>query len=373
MSAMAREVKRLVVKVGTSILTSKSGHFSRPHVEKVSSEVLEVVKEGREVVLVSSGAIACGMDVLGLKARPRELPQLQACAAIGQGKLMKIYEDFFSRRDFHTAQVLLTRDGMEDRERYLNARNTLHALLRMGVLPIVNENDTVATEEIRFGDNDNLSAFVSSMVDADLLVILSDVEGFYLDGNRRLETVRSIDQIQQDLKGHLYRVDRAKTKGGMEAKLEAARFAMQAGVPMVIANGLEPEIVRKILRGESVGTYFQAWEKRRNLRKNWLAFSQTKGDIAVDEGARKAVVEQAKSLLPTGVVRVHGTFRMGDTVRLVDTKGHEIARGLVNYGHEELDKIKGQRTSRIPEILGYKYYDEVVHRDNLVVTSGERP
>ncbi len=372
MKSPATQAKRVVVKVGTSILTSKTGHFSKEHVEKIAEEIFGVLKQGYEIVLVSSGAIACGMDVLDMKSRPKELPKLQACAAIGQGKLMKIYEDFFAKRKFHTAQVLLTRDGIQDRERHLNIRNTLNTLIKMHVLPIVNENDTVATEEIRFGDNDNLSAFVSSLIGADLLIILSDVDGFYLEGKKRLETVQSLTQIDRELKGHLYHMERAKTTGGMEAKLEAARIAMQAGVPMVIANGFEAGILQKILAGQSVGTRFLAQERKRNLKKNWLAFSHAKGDVQVDHGARKALIEQGKSLLPSGILKVHGSFGIGDAVRIVDSENKEVARGLVNYDNEELDKIKGIRTDKIREILGYKYYDEAVHRDNLVITSGEK-
>ena len=371
MKEKLKKAKRVVVKVGTSILTSKAGLFSKDEVERISQEILDILNEGYEVVLVSSGAIGCGMDVVGLKARPKELPALQACAAIGQGKLMKIYEDFFSKKKFHTAQVLLTRDGIQDRERYLNARNTFNALLRMRVLPVVNENDTVATEEIRFGDNDNLSAFVSALVEADLLVILSDVDGFYLKGKTRLDHVKSLGQIDKELRAHLYTNDRAKTTGGMEAKLEAARLAMQSGVPMVIANGREKGVLRKVLAGESVGTWFHASEKKRALRKNWLAFSHTKGDVEVDDGARKALVDRGKSLLPTGIRKVKGAFSLGDAVRIVDARGAEIGRGLANYGAEELEKIRGHRTDEIQKILGYKYYDEVIHRDNFVVMTGE--
>jgi glutamate 5-kinase len=363
--------RRIVVKVGTSILTSKNGQFSKEQVERVSSEILDVLKEGCRAVLVSSGAIACGMDVIGMKVRPKELPGLQACAAIGQGKLMKIYEDFFSRRKFHTAQVLLTRDGIQEHARYLNARNTLNALLRMSVLPVVNENDTVATEEIRFGDNDTLSALVSSLVDADLLIILSDVDGFYVEGKNRLETVRSLAEIDGNLRSHVYKNERARTTGGMETKLEAARFAMQAGVPMIIASGREPGVLHRILSGEKLGTLFLAGEKKRQSRKNWLAFSHPQGTIRIDDGARKALVDQGRSLLPSGILSVDGNFDLGDAVRVLDSGGKEIARGLVNYNAEQTARIKGLKTDQIRETLGYKDFDEVIHRDNLVVTSGD--
>lgn len=370
MNVSLKHVKRIVVKVGTSVLVAGGGKLSKRRIDAVAGEVLNLLNEGREVVMVTSGAIACGMEALGLKARPKELPKLQACAAIGQGKLMKIYEDYFSRRHFHTAQILLTRDGLQDRERYLNARNTLNALLRMRILPIVNENDTVATEEIRFGDNDILSALVSSLIAADLLVILSDVDGFYLKDKTRLGTIHSLSQIESELKEHLYTVQREKTRGGMEAKLEAACFAMQAGVPMVIASGLGTGVLAKILGRESVGTWFYANERKRTQRKNWLAFSHTKGDIEIDEGAVKAVVHGGKSLLPSGIVKTSGSFQLGDAVRVLGPRGQEIGRGLVNYAQEEIERIRGRKTDEIQGVLGYKDYDEVVHRDNFVITLG---
>jgi len=360
-------LRRVVVKVGTSILTDRSGQFSKERAEKLCVQILEALKMGREIVLVSSGAIASGMDVLGLKTRPKELPKLQACAAVGQGKLMRVYEEFFAKRGFHTAQVLLTRDGVEDRERYLNARNTLQTLLRMKILPIVNENDTVATEEIRFGDNDTLSALVGSLVEADLLLILSDVEGFYRRDKTLVKKVETVHQIHQDLRKHLFQNKREKTTGGMETKLEAARFLMQAGIPMVVANGSDEHVLAKILEGKDVGTWFSGVPERRAQKKNWLAFSKTSGDIHVDAGARKALAEGGKSLLPSGIVRISGEFGIGAIVRVLDADGVLIARGLTNYSFEELDKIKGLKTQEIHKALGYKYYDEVIHRDNLVI------
>lgn len=363
-----KEAGRIVVKVGASVLTAGGEKISKTSVERVAEEVLGLMRDGCQVVLVSSGAIACGMEALGLKARPKELPRLQACAAIGQGKLMKLYEDFFSRHQFHTAQVLLTRDGLQDRERYLNTRNTINTLLRMGILPVVNENDTVATEEIRFGDNDILSALVSSLAEADLLVILSDVDGFYLKDRTRVDSIVSLSQIDQELKKHLVVHNRAKTTGGMEAKLQAARFAMQSGVPMVIASGLKAGVLRRIVDGEPVGTCFLAGSKKRAQRKNWLAFSSAKGEVVVDGGAERALVASGRSLLPSGIVKVSGSFQLGDAVRIMDRRGYEIGRGLVNYSREEIETIRGRKTQEIRSLLGYKYYDEVIHRDNLVIT-----
>lgn len=367
MTHREKKYKRIVLKIGTSILTGANGQFSREHVEKLCERVLKAVKAGCEMVLVSSGAIACGMDVLDLKLRPKELPRLQACAAIGQGKLMKIYEEFFSRRGYHTAQVLLTRDGIEDRERYLNARNTLLTLLKMKIIPVVNENDTVATEEIRFGDNDTLSALVSSLVDADFLLILSDVEGFYLKDKTILSCVDSLHQLDHELRSHIFTNKREKTTGGMETKLQAARFLMQAGIPMVVGSGSDEQILDKILSGESAGTRFSSGRERRAQKKNWLAFSKTAGDIQVDSGAKRAILEGGKSLLPSGVIRVSGKFGLGDIVRIVDPEGTTVGRGLANYSSEDLEKIKGLKTHEIGKVLGYKYYDEVIHRDNLAV------
>lgn len=268
-----RSARRIVLKAGTSILTSRSGLFSPAAFNRLGKGIFSLRGGKRELVLVSSGAIALGIETLGLKHRPAELKKLQACAAIGQGKLMRAYEEFFSRHGVHTAQILLTRDALEVRDRFLNAQRTLEELFTLRILPIVNENDTVATEEIAFGDNDYLSVCVAHLVRADLLVILSDVDGFHLKDGTRIPVVEEWRQIEKTLFPHLRDVQKDRTVGGMRAKLEAARLAMQSGIPLLLVNGHEERILEKVIAGENVGTLFAASGKRRSARKNLIAFS----------------------------------------------------------------------------------------------------
>ena len=274
MSERLRNARRIVLKAGTSILTSHQGIFSPKAIERLGHGILALIRQKREVVLVSSGAIALGMQTLGLKHRPAELRKLQACAAIGQGKLMHAYEEFFSKQGIHTAQILLTRDALETRSRFLNAKRTLDELFSLGILPIVNENDTVATDEIAFGDNDFLSVWVASLVEADLLMILSDVDGFFLKDGSRVRVVEEWKQIEK-LSLHLRDKKSERTVGGMKAKLYAARLAMQSGVPLLLVNGHEEKILERATAGEDVGTLFQAGGKRRTSRENWIAFTKT--------------------------------------------------------------------------------------------------
>jgi len=361
-----KEARRIVLKAGTSILTSQRGVFLQKEVSRLGKGILSLLHQKREVVLVSSGAIALGMQTLRLKHRPAELRRLQACAAIGQGKLMKSYEEFFSPHGLHTAQVLLTRDALETKNRFFNAKHTFEELFSMGILPVVNENDTVATEEITFGDNDLLSVWVASLIHADLLVILSDVDGFYLGDGSRIRAVEEWRQIEK-LSSHLRDQKKERTVGGMKAKLEAAKLAMQSGIPLLIVNGHQQDILERALRGEDVGTLFAAGEKRRTARENWIAFSAPKkGILSVDRGAYEALVTGRKSLLPRGVVSCQGKFSRGDVVELCfDSK--IFARGVVFYSHEELSKIAGRRSDEIQSLLGYKRKDEIVHRNDLVV------
>lgn len=368
MPLLASEKKRIVVKVGGSILTTASGHFSKASSQRICKGLLLLLQEGHEVILTSSGAIACGMAVLGLKQKPSELRMLQACAAIGQGKLMKLYEDFFSKNGFHTAQILLTRQGMGDRQRYLNTRNTMLTLIEMKVLPVVNENDTVATEEIRFGDNDTLSAMVGALVGADILIILSDVDGIYREDKscvHIVETASDFQKVRQHLKPH----GGGRTSGGMETKLSAARFAVQSGISVVIANGRDPDVLSKIISGQEVGTFFKSSSKRRKQKKNWIASGYPKGQVKIDAGAKLALVSKGKSLLASGITRVEGKFELGDLVSIQSERGEEIARGLINYTHEEVDEIKGLQSAKIKK-MGYVEFEEVIHRNNLVLSEG---
>ena len=365
-----KAARRIVLKAGTSILTSPKGNFSRKAFSRLGRGILSLLRERREVVLVSSGAIALGMETLRLKSRPAELKKLQACAAIGQGKLMHAYEEFFSKHRIHTAQILLTRDGLETKERFLTAKHTLDELFKMGILPVVNENDTVATEEIAFGDNDFLSVWVAHLIHADLLILLSDVDGFYLAGGSRVRTVEDSKQIEKTLVAHVQDKRKEKTVGGMKAKLQAARIAMRLGVPLVIVSGHEEKIIQRTLVGEDVGTIFCASNSQKNARKKWIAFSAArKGAVVVDAGACEALRTKKRSLLPSGLVKIQGSFERGAIIELETLEGKVFGRGQVRYSSQELGQIAGKKTHEIQAVLGYKCPDEVIHRNDLVLWS----
>ena len=364
-------LRRIVVKVGTGLLTAPGAGLDPDRIAALARELAGVKRE-REVVLVSSGAIAAGVARLALGARQRSIPETQAAAAVGQSALMQQYEVAFKRHGIAVGQVLLTADDISDRARYLNARNTLLALLKLGVLPIVNENDTVAVEEIKVGDNDNLSALVASLIDADLLVLLTDVDGLYTSdpatdpGARRLETVEA---VTDDIERLVWKGRGAGSVGGMVTKLQAAQKAAAAGVPMIIASGLASRVLDGILAGDAVGTYFAPKADRLAARKRWIAFAvPPQGRLTVDGGALEALTLRGKSLLPSGVVSVDGEFASGQVVAVVGAAdGREFARGLVNFDAAELRKIRGAKTRDIEARLGYKSFDEVIHRDNLVI------
>jgi len=370
-TAAVRNVKRLVVKVGSAVLSKGDVGLHRPTMERICRELSSIREEGREVVLVSSGAILAGMGRLGLTERPGSIPLKQAAAAVGQTLLMRHYEEGFDPYGQKVAQLLLTQEDFRSRSRYLNARNTLFTLLHLGVLPIINENDTVAVEEIRFGDNDNLSVLVATMVGSDLLVILTDLDGLYTADPRMDAEARLISQVPRRSGEVSFWAAGSGTglgTGGMQTKVEAARRAAASGIPTVVANGLVEGILARILRGEEVGTLFQASSSRMRGRKRWLAHaSQPRGQIAVDAGAREALIRGGKSLLPSGVVSATGGFEGGEVVSLCDTEGKEFARGVANYDAEQVARIKGIKSSQIEGTLGAKPFDEVVHRDNLVI------
>ncbi len=364
-------IRRVVVKVGSGLVTTPGEGPSSEHIGRIAADLSALVHEGREVALVTSGAIATGVARLGLTARPRSIPEKQAAAAVGQSALMWEYEQAFKKHGIPVGQVLLTGQDISDRSRYLNARNTLLALLEFGVLPVINENDTVAVDEIKVGDNDNLAALVAHLIDADLLVLLTDVDGLYT-GNpqqdpsaRRLETVEAItDQIQR----MVYDASARVSVGGMATQLQAGQTASASGIPMVIANGREAGLLPRLLKGEPIGTYFQPRDDRLAARKRWIAYAvPPQGRLAVDAGAKKALTERGKSLLPSGVVAVDGQFRAGEVVALTLGDEPEFARGLVSYDADEVRLILGAKTADIARRLGYEGVDEVVHRDNLVI------
>ncbi|MGB9885980.1 MAG: glutamate 5-kinase [Moorellales bacterium] len=363
------KTKRLVVKVGTSILAYPDGRLNLFRLERLVRELAAVANSGREVVLVTSGAVGTGMGRLGWTKKPRTLPEKQAAAAVGQGILMHIYEKLFAEYGQVVAQVLLTRQDLADRGRYLNARHTLLTLLRYRAIPIVNENDTVAVEEIRVGDNDTLSALVAGLVDADLLLLLTDTDGLYTANPRTCADARRLDLVTE-ITPEIEQLAGTGTSplgtGGVGTKLAAAHMAMNSGIPMVIAHGGEERVIERTLAGEQVGTLFLPHQARLAGRKRWIAYGPpVQGRLWVDAGAVEALVRSGKSLLPAGLTRVEGEFEAGAVVSVCDPQGREIARGIVNYGAQELERIKGCRSADIPRVLGHKDYDEVIHRDNL--------
>ncbi len=363
---------RVVVKIGTSTLTYSNGQLNLQRIERLVRELADLHNRGMEVLLVSSGAIGVGATRMGYKKIPRTMPEKQALAAIGQGALVQLYEKLFSEYNKTVAQVLLTRGDLDERLRYLNATNALLAILELGVIPIINENDTVVVEEIKFGDNDTLSALVASIVDADLLIILSDVDGLYdsdprVNKDARLQT--EVDEITPMMEENSINRGSSFSSGGMLTKLKAARICMAAGIPMVIANGDSDNAIRQIMDGKELGTLFIPREEKMQARKKWIAFGTLpQGQVLVDAGAEVALLQKGKSLLPSGVIAVEGDFDRGTVVAVanVDDK-REIARGMVNYSSDEIRLIAGKKSSEIEKILQGKDYDEVIHRNNLWV------
>jgi glutamate 5-kinase len=360
----------VVVKLGTNVLTAGTDHLHRPRMVELARQVSEARARGVEVVLVSSGAVAAGRERLQFPPRRRDLPFKQLMAAVGQSRLMHLYEQIFDLYSIPVAQTLLTRGDLSDRQRYLNARNTLLACLSHGVLPIINENDVVAVNELRVGDNDNLSALVANLIDADLLLILSDIDGLYTADPRRdpaaqiIPEVRTIDDAVYALAGG----SNARGTGGMRTKIQAADLATHGGTSVVIAAGAVREVVVRVLAGEPLGTRFPAIASRLESRKRWvLAETVLRSRVTADEGAAHALTSGGKSLLPAGIVGVEGEFDRGQTVRIYTGAGQEIARGLAQYGARDLRLIKGLRSAQIAEALGYDYGPEVVHRDDMVI------
>jgi glutamate 5-kinase len=366
-----RKANRIVVKVGSSILASVEKGLHYEVFSHLSKEISDLKRQGYEIVLVSSGAIAAGMEKLGYKTRPQDITQKQATAAVGQTRLMNIYESYFSRYQQMVAQVLLTHDDLSHRRRFLNARNTLLTLLELGIIPIINENDTVVVDEIKFGDNDNLSALITNLIGADLLLVLTDIEGLCDSDpkvNPRARCIPLVEDIDMDMEGIVGETASQMSVGGMISKIQAARKASRFGIPTVVAQGTQEGVLRQILKGKEVGTLILPKGEALSSRKHWIAFNpKPKGDVIVDDGAKKAIVQKGKSLLPSGVTKVRGTFDRGDLVTCLGPRGKEFARGLVNYSASELEKIKGLRSNQIETSLGYKYCDEVIHRDDLVV------
>ncbi|TDA70236.1 MAG: glutamate 5-kinase [Clostridia bacterium] len=370
-TACLSAARRLVVKVGTSILTHADGRIDTEHMSQLVAELASVADTGRDIILVTSGAVGAGMGRLGLTCRPQTLPEKQAVAAVGQGVLMRLYEQLFEQYGRVVGQILLTRQDVEDRTRYLNARHTFLTLLDFRVLPIVNENDTVAVEEIRFGDNDTLAALVAGLADADLVVILTDTGGLYNADPKvdsRAQLIPLVEEITPEIEGLAGRPGSSLATGGMATKVAAAKIAQAAGIPLVVASGREKGVLMALAQGLPRGTFFAARGRALPARKHWIAFAQpVRGQIWVDAGAARAVLLYGKSLLPSGVGGVRGTFAPGQVVSVIGPAGQEIARGMVNYGSAEVERLKGRQSHEIEAVLGYKDYDEIIHRDNLVL------
>ncbi|WP_232069688.1 glutamate 5-kinase [Gemmata massiliana] len=366
------EATTVVIKVGTNVLADPTGHLDRHRIQSLADQLHRIRSSGRRVVLVTSGAIGAGVGKLALGKRPTDLSHLQACAAVGQSALMQLYQESLTKYGIHTAQILLTASDFENRARYLNARNTIVTLFEYGALPIINENDTVSVAEIKFGDNDHLAAMVTNLLRAPLLVLLTNVDGLYSDdprSNPDAKLVATVPNIDQSVTGLAADTKSALGTGGMESKLKAARLVTVAGEAVIMANGSLDGILDRVFAAEPVGTLFLPHGEGVSSRKRWFGLTvRPKGIFRLDAGARQAVLD-GRSLLPIGVTAVEGEFGKGDVVSICDPNGVEVARGLSNYSSTAAQRIRGLHTERITAVLGSVPYPELVHRDNLVLTS----
>lgn len=363
--------QRVIVKLGTSTLTAGTKSLNRQRMLEVVQQVAHLQQSGHEMILVSSGAQAAGRERLSFPELPRSVPAKQMLSAVGQSRLMWIYSDLFAIFELTVAQVLLIRDDLSDRSRYLNARDTLYTLLQHGIIPIINENDTVATAQTRVGDNDNLSAMVASAVEADLLIILTDQHGLYTADprfNPDAQLIPLVPQIDEAILALAGGAGSSVGTGGMITKLQAAQVATRSGVDTVIASGKEPNVISRLVNGEQIGTRFAATVSHMESRKRWLLTDRPQGSVQIDAGAMKALLaKDGASLLPVGIRIVTGVFQRGAKITVLDPKSNPIAHGLSSYTAEELERIKGQNSSRISDILGYSYGDAAIHRNNLLV------
>ncbi|MEC4685476.1 MAG: glutamate 5-kinase [Nitrospirota bacterium] len=361
---------RTVIKIGSSLLTTGNS-LDESRIGALGRDISEVHSMRNEVIVVSSGAVAAGMKKLGLKRKPSDIRHKQAAASVGQSTLMWAYEKSFSIHGKKVAQILLTRDAFYDRARYINAKNTILTLLDYSIIPIINENDSVAIDEIKFGDNDQLASLVAGLVDADRLVILSDVDGLYTRDPRRYKGARLIpvvERITPEIEALSGGTGSLVGTGGMYSKLLAAKRAVQCGIRVNIISGKVPGLLPSLFHGNPCGTEFKPGAEKIPARKGWIAFGlRARGSIMVDDGAKDAILSRGKSLLPSGIISIEGSFKAGDAVYCTDTGGNRFAKGLTNYSSEEVGKLKGLRTSEIEKTLGYRYSDEVIHRDNLVL------
>lgn len=365
-----KQAKRIVVKVGTSTLLYDNGKLNLYRIEHLVRELSDLASQGREVILVTSGAVGAGVVRMGLKKRPSGVEERQALAAVGQGMLMHIYDKFFSEYGQVSGQVLLTKENSVQHKQYINSRNTLQAMLKLGVVPIINENDAVAIDELKIGDNDTLSATVASIVDADALIILSDIDGVYTANPQKDKNailIKEIKEITPEIERLAGGAGSSMGTGGMFTKIEAAKIATASGVTMVIAPGDMPDVIRSVIDGAEIGTIFPPKEAHLKARKSWLAFGKRiAGDITVDEGC-EAALKSGSSLLPAGITASEGDYSAGSTVRVLAYDGREIARGIINYDCDTIDRIKGCKTRELSGFVEGKIHEEAIHRDNLVL------
>ncbi len=366
---------RIVVKIGTNLLADKASGINLQKIDEIAQNVASLYATGRNIAIVSSGAIGAGVAALKLREKPKSIPEKQATAAIGQPLLMEAYENAFRKQNCTIAQILLTKDDFINRARYLNAKNTFSALFEKKVVPIINENDTVAVEEIKLGDNDNLSALVANLIEADLLIILSDIDGLFSDDpakNSQAELIPVVEKITPHLEKIAKSSKSELSTGGMVTKIQAAKRCVSSGIAMVIANGKNPKILEEIFSGNFRGTLFLPGENKLNVRKKWIGFvSHSNGYIVVDDGAKNALIKKQKSLLPSGILEIHGDFNAHDTISVKDTVGNEITKGVTGYSSLDIQKIKGKKTVEIERILHRTSSGEVIHRDNLVLIEEE--
>ena len=370
---LIRKVKTAVIKIGSSVLTHDDGSLDESVFKEIAAQVFNLKQRGVRTIIVSSGAIASGMKKLGLSSKPVEIDVKQAISACGQTELIRSYEEAFSEFGLNVAQILLTRDGFSDRKRFLNSRKTIRRLLEMEIIPVINENDTVAFEEIMFGDNDNLAALVISLTEADLLVLLSNVEGFFDKDPAKdktaelLSTIAEIDSRIESFAGDTFG---KTTSGGMRTKIQAARTAAAFGVPTIIANGKRKDSLLNIFNGHEYGTVILPTGERLTGKKHWIAYTlKPQGKLILDEGAAEAITKKGRSLLPSGIREVEGEFGIGELVSCFNSSEVEISRGLCSYGSSEVRKILGKKSSEIEDVLGYRYSDEIIHRNEMVILS----
>jgi glutamate 5-kinase len=378
-----KNIKTVVIKIGSSVISNRDKcrsalecGLSKDWVRHYARKIKFIRDKGYNVVLVSSGAIMAGRERLEFGRADLTIPEKQACAAIGQSFLMHTYEKAFEKKELKVAQILLSHEDLKNRTRYLNAKHTIEALLEKGVVPIINENDSVTVEEIKIGDNDTLSATVACLVDAQLLIILSDVDGLYdrdpslqeKSGTEKAQLISHIAKVNEDIERIAGKSNNRLTVGGMITKVLAAKKTMSFGIPTLVVNGLDEKVIENIFASKAVGTLFWSGKGKIRDRKHWIAHTlKPAGTLTIDEGARKALVERGKSLLPAGLIKVQGKFEFGNALTLLDESGKEIGRGLVNYSSRDLEQIKGMKTSAVRNLMGEAYYEEVIHRDDLVV------